>query len=143
MSGSRSLQLAPAFDHVAHRLLGTEELAADVQVVAAVELLLGHIQEVDRCGDPGVVHQAVQAAQEGGRLINHPTAFRHDLQVALDGDCAPAHRGDMRHRFARAFRAAAVVQRYVRTHLRQRDGDALSDAGAGAGDENQFSPQVA
>ena len=84
------LQLAPALDHVAHRLLAAEELAADVQVVAAIELLLGHIQEVDRRGDAGVIHQAVQPPQEGGCFVYHPAAIGDDAQVALDGDRAAA-----------------------------------------------------
>ena len=40
------------------------------------------------------------------------------------------------------FGAATVVQRHVHAHLRQHQGDAPSDAGAGAGDKHLFPAQI-
>ena len=86
------LQPAAALDHVPDGLLRTEELPADVEVVAAVELLFGDVQEINGRGDTRVVHQPVETAQEGRGLIDHTPALADHLQITLNGDRAAAHR---------------------------------------------------
>ena len=87
-----------ALEHIGDRLLAGEELAADVDFVDAVEFFFGYLLKGLGEGQPGVIEQSIQPAQELHRFIDHPAAIGNHANIGLKGDRPAAHAFDLLYR---------------------------------------------
>ena len=131
----------PAPIHAAADRLGQEEGGLQVDVHHLVPVLLGEVERVGAADDAGVVDQDVDAAE---RL--HAAGTRRRAigsvrgQVGLDRQEAAA-RAPATCALGLGRRRAADGDD-VGAGLRQRDGDALAEAGVGAGDEGDLAGEI-
>ena len=90
----------------------------------------------------GIVDEDVEAAERGCRLLDHAARLAPLRQVAGDEVRGAAFGADFRGHGFRRLPARIVVHGDRRPVLRKGLGDRRADAGAGAGDEGEFSGEI-
>jgi hypothetical protein len=121
--------------HDARRLARAQEGAGEVHVDHLLPLGEGHVDDMERLLDAGVVDEQIEAAERLARLREGALHVGLDADVHRDGHRAPARRLDGRGHRARVVDLAAVVDRHGGAVGGERERRALADAGGGAGDQ--------
>ena len=133
---------AAVLEHVLHDGLRQEELGPGVDVVHRVELLGRYLKEglVER--DAGVVHQAINTAQECDSLLAESRRFFHLGEVGFEGLGPPAQRTDLVHGGLGALDIVRVMQGHVGTPTGKLKGNLLPDPGSRTSDEHTFAEHL-
>ena len=119
--------------------LGEKERALQVHVEDGIVVLLGDVPESGALLDAGVVDEDVAAAELLPRLVNEVLGVSKNRDVGPDHDGFAARDLDLAASAFGGVDVVAVVDDAVGTLLGEAFGDCLADAGAGAGDDGDFS----
>src|SRR5215218_3564111 len=120
---------------------GEEEVALHVQVKDRIVGLLVGIEEVERPGDAGVVHERIEPAEGLGCGVHGPLAVGDLAQVALHRCCLTAELHYLRDGLFRL--GVGVVDGDLGPAAGELDGDALAYPYACAGDQSLLPREVA
>src|SRR5919107_2595483 len=120
---------------------GEEEVALHVQVEDRIVGLLVGIEEVERPGDAGVVHERIEPAEGLGCGVHGPLAVGDLAQVALHRCCLTAELHYLRDGLFRL--GVGVVDGDLGPAAGELDGDALAYPHPGACDQRLLPRDVA
>ena len=137
-----TLMMLPAGRHQLGRVLGAQEIAADVDVEVRVDELGGHVREEGPLHDGGVVDEDVELAERLDRRREEAGDVARLADIGLRRDGRPAGLRDGRDDLVRLLLALAVVDDDLRPLGGEPRGDGRADPARRTGDEGDLPGQT-